>query len=220
MNENIVAVEALAKVLAEHAYNESTSAKAAHCSCGMWLLGNSPLTHRHHVAVTVLASGVVVPATESQIDFRTTDRLLIVGGNPGLAERIREINCTCGHGPEPAEIHVWDCPYWDRAARPSPCDAHDDVPATGPAGLTEEQQALRSLWRDLADSGIEHGVDWPMIVRTLFRDLDDALAARVPARTEGRDQWCACGCAYSDHTTQRGMCLPHRCDAPRPATEG
>ena len=34
------------------------------------------------------------------------------------------------------------------------------------------EEALRSLWRELADKGIEQGVDWPSIARTLFADLD------------------------------------------------
>lgn len=48
-----------------------------------------------------------------------------------------------------------------------------------------EHEELRRLWRDLAEKGIEHGVDWPRIVVTLFRDLDqrkaerDALAEQV-----------------------------------------
>lgn len=48
-------------------------------------------------------------------------------------------------------------------------------------GLAEHEMHLRRLWRDLADSGIEDGVDWPGIVRTLARDID-RLATSVTAK--------------------------------------
>ena len=38
----------------------------------------------------------------------------------------------------------------------------------------ERKAALRSIWRGLAEKGIDGGADWPHIARTLFRDLDDA----------------------------------------------
>lgn len=44
--------------------------------------------------------------------------------------------------------------------------------------------ALRALWRELAEKGIEFGVDWPYIVKTLFRDIDDLTAERDRLRGE------------------------------------
>lgn len=40
-----------------------------------------------------------------------------------------------------------------------------------------QKEALHSIWRDLAEKRIEHGVDWPGIARSLFRDLDQAAVA-------------------------------------------
>lgn len=42
-------------VLIGHLYRESTAAKAAHCSCGMWLLGNAAHTFQAHLADAVTA---------------------------------------------------------------------------------------------------------------------------------------------------------------------
>lgn len=63
------------------------------------------------------------------VDLLATDRLLIAGGNPDLAERLREINCTCGHGPEPSEIHERECPYWDGTWPETPCGDQITSPA-------------------------------------------------------------------------------------------
>ena len=41
---------------------------------------------------------------------------------------------------------------------------HDDLP--------EHEVNLRRLWLELAEKRIEHGVDWPYIVRVLSRDID------------------------------------------------
>ena len=68
---------------------------------------------------------------EGRVDLLATDRLLVAAGDQELAERMREINCTCGHGPEPAEIHVWDCPYWN-GSRPV------ETPCTPPTTDAEE----------------------------------------------------------------------------------
>jgi len=56
-----------------------------------------------------------------------------------------------------------------------------DLSSIGPAEV-----ARRALWRDLAEKGIEAGVDWPRVVRTLFRDLDDAKTTEVVLRGEIR----------------------------------
>lgn len=49
------------------------------------------------------------------------------------------------------------------------------------AELQDHEKALRALWRDIAEKGIEIGVDYPRIVLTLFGDID--------ALTQERDEW-------------------------------
>ena len=38
---------------------------------------------------------------------------------------------------------------------------------------------LHSIWREAAEKGIEHGIDWPRVVLDLFRSLDAAKADRA-----------------------------------------
>lgn len=50
-----------------------------------------------------------------------------------------------------------------------------------PTPETPTNPALLALWRQLADEGIEHGTDWPYIVRVLFRELDRLRAWKQEA---------------------------------------
>lgn len=56
--------------------------------------------------------------------------------------------------------------------------------------------ALRALWRDIAEKDIEHGVDYPRIVLTLFGDLDKATAraeqAELTLRGVEGESVCSC----------------------------
>lgn len=95
-----------------------------------WALGG----HTPVVLVEGYAGGIALthvtpfPTAEPEprVDLLATDRLLIEGGNPDLAEALREANCTCGHGPEESWIHENGCPYWDGTWPETPCGGGDD----------------------------------------------------------------------------------------------
>jgi hypothetical protein len=76
----------------------------------------------------------------------------------------------------------------------------------------EQKNALRSIWRDLADKRIEHGVDWPSIVRTLFRDLDEAAereraAAEKALRDAADDPELDAACDHHAYVALGGCCI-------------
>lgn len=56
----------------------------------------------------------------------------------------------------------------------------------------ESQAGLRRIWREAAESDLVEGVDWPRIVRDLFKSLD--AAGEREARLRVLADWWGCAC--------------------------
>ena len=54
----------------------------------------------------------------------------------------------------------------------------------------DARAGLHAIWREAAEKGIEHGIDWPRVVLDLFRDLDRAEGRSVPVCECPTDDYC------------------------------